>query len=113
MIDIRVCRGGSSVSECLDGDPLLNWGPDISDALLTTDEAARERGRVEIDKSFSNRNKVDITTFDLSWKQPGTIEQLVDINKNHIGILRNIAISISNNKGNITIEASHRIESNL
>ena len=41
--------------------PADRQGPDISDPLLTTDLAARERGRVEIDRASTNRAVVSMS----------------------------------------------------
>lgn len=67
MISVQVVRGA--------GDKA---GTDIADSLLTTNEAARERGRVEIDSACSNRQSVTITGPLLQYIQPGALVAVLE-----------------------------------
>ena len=53
--------------------PADRQGPDISDPLLTAPIAARERGRVEIDRESTDRVLVQITGPYLGWLSPGSL----------------------------------------
>lgn len=48
-------------------------GPDITDALLATEPAARERGRVEIDRNSTNRVLVTASGPYRGWLAPGSL----------------------------------------
>jgi hypothetical protein len=53
-------------------------GNDITDALLTAPVAQVERGRIEIDKSFSQRVDVSADTVFIGWVAPGSLVQVAD-----------------------------------
>lgn len=93
MIELSVCRNSSVINECLEEDPNLNWGSDISDPLLTTVPAGRERGRVEIDSSFTNRKNVNIDLPYLTFIQPGSLLGIVEGGNSVNGLLKDISIS--------------------
>lgn len=78
MIELSVCRNSSVIGECQEDDPNLNWGDDISDALLTTYPAGEERGRVEIDSVYSNRKDVSLSLPYQTWRQPGIMVGIVE-----------------------------------
>lgn len=93
MIELVVCRNSSVVNECLEDDQNLNWGPDISDPLLTTVPAGTERGRVEIDAVFSNRKNVNISLSYQEFIQPGSLIGIVEGGNSVNGLLQTISIS--------------------
>ena len=110
MIEVNVCRGGTYSDRCDVDDPQLNWGPDISDSLLSTEEAARERGRVEIDSSYSNRKMTTCTIQELTFIQPGSILGIVGLSSSSNGILRSTTIRISRNSQNLEVSTSMQVE---
>lgn len=112
MIEDTVCRGGSSTTECSEEDPLLRWGDDISDSLLTDHNLTKERGRVEIDRQYTNRRAYDLVLHDLSWTQPAQLVQVDDISESKNGLLRNISISIQRSGKNVSLGCSVRVETN-
>lgn len=88
MIGIKVCRNPTTPGVCDENDPKLKWGPDISDALLSTDLAAKERGRIEIDTNYTNRLNVSLI---LSSRKYLEIRDLIGINEN--GVIKNGLVS--------------------
>jgi len=114
MIGIKVCRGSSFPGQCKEtGDPALNWGSDISDVLLTTEEAARERGRVEIDKVYSNRINTSLDIAATVFISPGSF---VGINENgsvNNGMVKSISLSLIKNGKTFSTSSSMTIERNL
>ncbi|MDR3088559.1 MAG: hypothetical protein LBU39_01920 [Desulfobulbaceae bacterium] len=53
-------------------------GQDISDALITSEAVAIERGRNEVDQSFSDRETVTLTSPFLQWLAPGEMVRMID-----------------------------------
>lgn len=51
-------------------------GPDISDPLITSENAARERGRNEIDYACSHRQKVSGSGDLQQFLQPGALVEV-------------------------------------
>lgn len=109
MITIKVCRGSSFVGVCSETDALLNWGPDISEPLLNTELAAKERGRVEIDENGSNKLNVSLKSVDVSYKKPGSIAEVVGDGVSR-GMIKNVSISISRGENNLDIETTIDLE---
>ena len=120
MADVIVCRGASlpggccyeESDNCPGPDPELNWGDSISDTLLTSDVAKRERGRVEIEKSFSNRSKVSLGFRYPLFQQPTTIVNVQHTDMNFNGMLRSVNISISKAGGSLSVGTTMEIEAN-
>lgn len=110
MIGIKVCRGSSFSGQCKESDPALNWGPDISDNLLTTEEAARERGASEINKSYSNRKETSFTSVDLGFVQPGTFAGMAAETYQINGIIQNTSIKISRSDKKFSANATFMLE---
>jgi hypothetical protein len=54
-------------------------GPEINDSLLTTEEAGRERGRVEIDRNSTPRDLVSLTLPGTRWLAPGSLVEVQDL----------------------------------
>ncbi len=112
MINVIVCRGASSAGCPLD-DPNLSWGNDISDPLLTSDLAAQERGRVEIDKNYSNRNIDNLILYQLDYIQPGKMYSLVEPLTSDTGLVTSFALNISKTGQNtFTAQTSINMEFN-
>lgn len=112
MINSRVCRGSSVAGECSDDDGNLKWGDDISDALLVTELAARERGRVEIDSSYTNRTMVDLNLHQNSFIQPGQQVTIVSGTESNTGLLKNIRINYNVSDNSVASGSDIRVERN-
>lgn len=113
MITVMVCRNSTYLNECRIDDPALNWGSDISDALLVSEAVLVERGRIEIDTSYTNRNNIDLLLYQTNFIQPGTMIQTVegDIVKN--GMLKNITISFRRDDTKASMGSTMGIEQNV
>jgi len=69
-------------------------GPDISDALISTEAQAVVRGTAEIDKKCSNRVMVSGSCIFMLWMEPGKIVEVDDPqNGKYKGMLRSFARS--------------------
>lgn len=115
MIGIKVCRDSSFPGECRSSDSNLNWGSDISDVLLTTEEAALERGRVEIDTAYSNRINSGIIIASPVFIYPGSLVGIDEGGEINNGMLNSISLSLSKDANGETFSASSllSIERNL
>ena len=114
MIGIKVCRGSSYPGECrVSGDDALNWGPDISDVLLTTEDVAKERGRVEIDKEYSNRVNVDIDLVSPVFLAPGSFLGIDEGGEIKNGMIKNLNMSLQKSGDTFDISTSLTVERNL
>lgn len=105
MIGIKVCRNGSFPGECRDDDSALYWGDDILNALLATEVVAIERGRVAIDKQYTNRYKRQIDLPSLNFLQPVSMVT-IDGEK---GLVRSIRLSVSNTGVKTSIDIESKI----
>jgi hypothetical protein len=94
MIGIKVCRNSTFPGECRSDDPNLNWGNDISDPLLTDEAVAKERGRVEIDSSYTNRVISGINTANRKYIPMGTIVGINEGGEVKNGMLKSAKISL-------------------
>ena len=112
MINIVVCRNAHSPIGCPLDDPGLNWGGDISDPLLTTTQAAKERGTIEIDKTYSDRLLCDLTLHQLDYFTPGTMSSFVNLNGEvKKGLSTQFSLSIQKTgQGNFTAQSSINLE---
>lgn len=114
MINVCVFRNPCTVtgSNCSGGSDLCRTGPDISDALLVTDEAAKERGKAEIDESYTNRKIVTGNIYLRPWIQPGSILHITDVEEGEYrAMLRGMSVNISrDDKDKITATASIQFE---
>lgn len=100
MISVIVQRGA--------GD---NQGQDISDALISTEEVAIQRGRVEIDRQYTDRVRMSGTTPLISSIKPTAIVGLSDIENGVTNaMVRSFAVSVSVNAGTISAMANIVIE---
>jgi len=105
MIGIKVCRNSSFPSECRNNDTALNWGDDILNALLSTEVVARERGRVEIDRQYTNRYRRQIDLPSLNFIQPISMVE-IDGNK---GLVKSVKLSITNTGVKTSIDIESKI----
>lgn len=110
MIELVVCRGSSTIGSCLEDDPNLTWGADISDPLLTTYPAGYERGRVEIDSVYSNRKNVDLSLPYQTWRQPGIMVGIVEGSTAVNGLLKSITISHVVSKDTVSVGSELNVE---
>lgn len=110
MVEVRVCRNSSVAGQCLDDDQNLKWIPDISDQLLTTEAAARERGRVELDKVYSNRYNMDLSLTSFEFHQPGQLVEVYDGDLAYVGLLKSISLSFSMDNDAISVSSQARVE---
>ena len=99
MVALRVCREGSYVDRCELDDTALNWGSEIRDALLTTEEVARERGRVEIDDSHKNKLKVEGALARIAYIPNLSVIQMGELK----GKLTGLSINVTQNSRSTTL----------
>lgn len=99
MTAVKVCREGSSVHTCLENDPLLNWGEDIQDVLITEDAVAIEKGRVTIDENHKNKL---IVSGQLPFLDTITPTDIIEINTKK-GRLLSLDLSITENSRRTTL----------
>lgn len=113
MIRIIVCRNAAAPTGCPLDDPNLIWGSDVSDSLLNTVQAAQERGRVEIDKNFSNRKNLQLNLVRTNYKEVGSLHSIIDpiSLKTKPGIIRNFTLTITKrNREDLSIQRSIDLE---
>jgi hypothetical protein len=112
-VEIKVCRN-PSVTGCIFTDPNLKWGEDIVEPLLTSDLAAIERGRVEIDREYTNRVYEDFLRGDLTFFQPGKLYSLVDPDQPapEIGMIRKVVLNFSREEDSFTAQTNIIMELN-
>jgi len=113
MIGIKVCRGGSFPGECSELDPNLNWGDDISDVLLINEGIALERGRVEIDKGYTNRIDSSVSIAPLTFISPGDLVGVDENGSLKSGMLKNIKLSLKKTADSFSTSAVLVIERNV
>jgi len=111
-IEVRVCRGGTVYNppECKDEDVNLNWGGEISDPVLCTEEAAVERGRVEIDAEYVNRLQTNVTLHSQTFTQPGSLISITDNTNSDKGLLKTININYARTTNSILVQSLLDIE---
>ena len=83
-------------------------GPDITDQLLTSEPAARERGRVEIDKNSTSRVMVTVSGPYRSWLAPGSLVAYHGRRGSFPALVRRCALTIS--RDGETFSATRSIE---
>lgn len=109
-MEIIVCRGSSVTGQCLETDSKLSWGDDISDTLLATEEAGRERGRVEIDSSYTNRVITEASMVRMTFIQPGTLIGVENENAINLGLVTDFSLSFQVEDEEIDIESTIVVE---
>lgn len=85
-------------------------GPDIASPLLTSELAARERGRVEIDHESTNRLMVAASGPCRGWVAPGSLVEYHGRRGTWRGLVIRCGITISRSEGGITAERHLEIE---
>ena len=71
-------------------------GPNISDKLITSAQAAVERGRNEIDANFSHRENVSSTGPLAGFIRPGRIVEVADSEQQTWrGMIKSCAINVT------------------
>lgn len=113
MIGIKVCRGSSFPGQCLESDEDLNWGDDISEVLLTNEDVALERGRVEIDSVYTNRIDSSISISSRIYVAPGSFIGINDDGLIQNGMLKTIRLSLKKNDASFTTSTAMTIERNI
>nr|WP_321465172.1 hypothetical protein [uncultured Desulfobulbus sp.] len=90
--------------------PADRTGDDIVDPLLTSETAALERGRNEIDGQCSDRTLVTVTGPHRRWIQPGRLVRYHGIRSSWIGLVTRCAITITRNGESFTADRSLEME---
>lgn len=85
-------------------------GPDITDPLLTSDAAARERGRNEIDATCSDRALVAVAGPFRRWMAPGTLLGYHGRRGAWRGMVRRCALTISRDGDQFSADISLEVE---
>lgn len=99
MIKITVQRGL--------GD---NPGPDITEALLTSEVAALERGRVEIDKNSTSRVMVSASGPYRAWLPPGSLVEYHGRRSSYRALVRRCALTLTRDGDNFSATRSIELE---
>ena len=114
MIGIKVCRGSSYPGQCKEtGDEALNWGNDISDVLLVNEDVALERGRVEIDSTYSNRVDASVMLATRIFVFPGSFVGINEGGEIKSGMLKSLKLSIKRSNDSFSTSTNMTIERNL
>lgn len=119
MSNINVCAYRNPCSligeDCSDGTDLCKSGEPISDSMIVTEEAARERGRGEIDRVYTDRMLISGNLYLIPWIQPGSIVSIQDTEYGtYKAMLRGFSISFSRGgHKKITATASVQLERKL
>jgi hypothetical protein len=80
-------------------------GPEINDSLISTDEAARERGRIEIDRNSTPRELVTLNLPLTAWVQPGLLAEIQDADGGSWrGLVTGCSLVIGRDGDNMTAE---------
>lgn len=85
-------------------------GPDITDQLLTSEPAARERGRVEIDRNATTRVLVTASGPYRSWLAPGSLVAYQGRRGAFRALVRRCALTISRDGDAFTATRSIELE---
>jgi hypothetical protein len=93
--------------------PADKQGADISDNLLTSDAAAVERGRNEIDAVCSNRATFTCTGPHRLFVPPGTVVEYHGRRSIWRGIVRRCAITLNRDGSSFTADRAFEIEREL
>ena len=113
MTSIKVCRDPSLSGMCSGEDEYLNWGSDISDQLLSTEEAALERGRIELDKQFSNRRDCNLALHQTTFMQPGVIIATMNVDAIEKGRLSRLSINVQRSGDSLIVGSDVSMEKNI
>ena len=88
-----------------------SYGPEVQDPLITTDEAARERGRNLLDRYAARKANVQLTCPFRSLMRPGVLVEVLDLERPRWrGLLTGQTINIAVNGEDIIAETVLTIE---
>lgn len=93
--------------------PADTQGPDITDALLTSDLAARERGRVEIDHHGTNRMQVAVSGPYRGFVRPGILVEYHGRRSIWRGMVRRSGLTLTRAGDSFSADRSLEIEREL
>lgn len=93
--------------------PADRQGTDITDPLITSDLAARERGRNEIDRAGTNRALVSLSGPYRRFVPPGTLADVAGRRERWRGMVRRSAITISRNGDTFQADMALELEREL
>ncbi len=113
-MEVIVCRGPNPavLPACSFEDLSLHWGEDIAEPILNTELAAKERGRVEIDREYTNRKIITITRGSLSFIQPTSIGSLLmsDNGQPINGMVKKINLEVQKSLDSFTAKTTIKLE---
>lgn len=99
------------ISVIVERYPADKQGPDISDALITSEAVAIERGRNEVDHSYTSRENVSGTGPYRGYMQNGKLVEVMDMEAGPWrGKMTGFSLSISRSDTEFAVESSMRIE---
>ena len=98
------------ISIIVERAPADRTGADIVDPLLTSEPAALERGRNEIDAQCSDRVVVNASGPHRRWINPGTLVEYHGQRNIWRGILTRCAITITRDGDNFTADRALEME---
>ncbi len=98
------------ISILVERSPADRTGEDIVDPLLTSEAAALERGRNEIDAQYSDRNMVTVTGPHRCWIQPGLLVQYHGLRASWRGMVTRCAITITRDGDSFNADRSLEME---
>lgn len=113
MASIKVCREPSLAGACSSEDEYLNWGADVSNELLSTEESALERGRIEIDRQYTNRKNCNLDLHQTAFMQPGIAIATLNVEQMEVGRLNQISITVQKSGDTITAGTEATMEKNI
>lgn len=88
-------------------------GQDITDPLLTADLAARERGRIEIDRASTNRVMVSLTGPYRQWIAPGSLLAVAGRRGPWRGLVRRCGLTLSREGDSFQADLALEVEREL
>lgn len=98
------------ISIIVERSPADRTGADIVDPLLTSEPAALERGRNEIDAQCSDRSIVTATGPHRRWIKPGTLVEYHGQRSTWRGNIIRCAITITRDGDNFTADRALEME---
>jgi hypothetical protein len=98
------------ISLIVERAPADRTGADIVDPLLTSETAALERGRNEIDGSSSHRETVSISGPHRRWISPGGLVEYHGRRATWRGMITRCALTITRDGSGFTADRSVEVE---
>ena len=98
------------ISVIVQRPPADTPGPDITDPLLTAEQAAVERGRIEIDTNGTNREMVTVSGPHRLWVHPGALVEYHGRRQTWRGMVRRCAVVISRQGEGFTADRNLELE---